>query len=279
MSRSLSVEKTGAHAAALALLGSALALGGAAGGQIRAPVARSYIYDFEKAPGREWSSRKIDITAKGRRRFLGRFCNEEARLTLTRLPPHRYLRVSFELFILRTWDGRDSGTPGVGPDVWSLKLGDGRELLRATFANRVSDWGNQQTFPDTFPGPLHGPQTGATEKDTLGAVPAGTGDSVYRLSFVFPHTGPEVTLIFADGGLEPMANENWGLDNVKVDLLPGHLALRDTQLKQHWRALKGDDPLRAFEAYRALMASGEQAAALAAERLRPTNSGLITAAS
>ncbi|MHC4715708.1 MAG: hypothetical protein ACYS5V_01945 [Planctomycetota bacterium] len=224
--------------------------------------------DFERPPGPQWSVRKTEVTPKGRRTFLGRFGNGEVKLTLTDLPAHTYLRVSFELFIIRTWDGSASG---VGPDLWSLNVQDGPELLRCTFANGVAPGCDTQSFPDGYPGPAHPRQTGAHAVATLGYKTNHPleGDSVYRLSVTFGHAGPDVALIFAAAGLEDLDNESWGLDNVKVEALPASRKLTRQQLQQGWEQLGGGDPVRAWAALWTLVDAGDAAADLAARRLKP----------
>ena len=45
-------------------------------------------------------------------------------------------------------------------------------------------------------------------------------DSVYNLNFSFAHSGSSVTLNFAANGLQGIADESWGLDNVQLDMTP-----------------------------------------------------------
>ena len=43
------------------------------------------------------------------------------------------------------------------------------------------------------------------------------GDAVYHLSFTFDHTATDLVLNFIGGpGLTGVADESWGLDNVRV---------------------------------------------------------------
>lgn len=69
----------------------------------------------------------------------------------------------------------------------------------------------------------HPAETGATEVNTLGytfnyAAPLGVrpADSVYHLTFAFPHTANSVVFNFSASGLEDLSNESWGIDNVVV---------------------------------------------------------------
>ena len=78
-----------------------LALGNPLTAQLGDGLKPTVVYsnDFEKEAGPEWSNQKTDITPKGGRRFLGQFSNDKISLKLKDLPDHKYLRVSFELFI------------------------------------------------------------------------------------------------------------------------------------------------------------------------------------
>jgi hypothetical protein len=242
-----------------------------AGAEPKSGAKEGVVYraDFEDRVGPEWSVSKTEVTPKGRRRFLGRLGNETVRLTLRDLPPHRFLRVSFELFIIASWDG--AGKMG-GADVWRLWVEGGPRLVDCTFAEYPAPDAGRQTFPDDYPGPRHERRTGAAEVATLGYVHQGgqtCHDGVYRLSFAFPHAAREVTFAFAGEGLQDPSDESWGLDNVRVEVLPGPRRLGEAQLAAHWKALHGDDPVAAFRARWALVAAGDQAADYLAARLRP----------
>ena len=166
--------------------------------------------DFETGVGPEWSTTKTDGTPVENRRFLGQFGNETVSLTLSNLPPHHEMTVSFDLFIINTWDGN---WDTYGPDVWDVGVQNGPTLLHTTFA-RYPD-APSQAFPDWYPGGQHPWGTGATEIDALGYGM----DCVYHLSFTFPHTNNEVTFEFSGQGLQDIGDESWGLDNVSVEIL------------------------------------------------------------
>ena len=155
-----------------------------------------YENSFEETVGSEWSNRTIEFTPKDGRRFLGQFGNDTVTLTLDDLPPHSTVTVSFDLFIIHTWDGNYNR---YGPDFWSLSVTDGPVLLRTTFSNSL----NHQSYPDISPQGDHRPCTGADEVDTLGYTWRDkTMDSVYRRSFTFSHTGNYLQLCFFATGLE-----------------------------------------------------------------------------
>ena len=237
-------------------------------GQAPKPIV-VYTNDFEKDVGAEWSQRQTDVTPRGKRRFLGQFGVDEVGLALTGLPAHQFLRVSFDLYLINTWDGGNEPGTSTGPDAWSLEVKGGPELLRCTFANSIGLDQQKQSYPDAFPGPLHQLQTGAAEKQTLGyQFREYTMDAVYRLSFVFPHADANVTMFFAAAGLQSLEDESWGLDNVTVEALPEAGKASAEQLAALWRQLGDDDPVQACPAIPLLVLAGEPAVAFLAGQLK-----------
>jgi hypothetical protein len=133
-------------------------------------------------------------------------------LTLTNLPPHQSLKLSFDLYILKSWDGN---SPAYGPDRWRLSVSQGPVLLDASFSNnpKVNTDGSYQDYPK--PGSL--PQIGAASKNTL-VYNSFFGDSIYRLEFAFAHSQKAVTINFTSSLFEGKGteDESWGLDNVEL---------------------------------------------------------------
>jgi hypothetical protein len=132
-------------------------------------------------------------------------------LTLTNLPRHSALRLTFDLLVLKSWDGN---SPTYGPDRWTLSVAGGPVLLDTTFSNnpKVIKEGSRQNFPQ----PQAMPRTGAARTNTLGC--AFFGDSIYPLAFTFSHSGATLKLDFRSSLFEGkgLADESWGLDNVRV---------------------------------------------------------------
>jgi hypothetical protein len=190
-----------------------------------APGPPVYSSDFEGAIGPEWSNAATDIAPSGRR-FLGQFGNEAVTLALTCLPEHTAISLSFDLYLIRSWDGNNAFNPSsgevIGPDVWELRVDGGPALLRTTFANW--QWANyRQAYPGAYPGGDYAPRTGASENDSLGYQLSGAAlDAVYRLTFAFPHSGNSLSMIFSASGLQVLADESWGIDNLRVNAaVPG----------------------------------------------------------
>ena len=188
----------------------------------------SYFNNFEGTVGPEWSSTTTNTTPVGSRRFLGQFGNNTVTLSLTGLGDHSLVQLSFDLFVIRSWDGNDTSYyigQYMGPDKWSVGVQNGPTLLYTTFSNSTGSTPNDyQAYPDSYPGGVHQGYTGAAEINSLGyygpLYNSPKQDAVYNLSFVFPHSGSSLTLYFFGQGLQSLSDESWGLDNVNVEFVP-----------------------------------------------------------
>ncbi|WP_437318419.1 SBBP repeat-containing protein [Sorangium sp. So ce385] len=170
------------------------------GGQVIDSPRSVYFNDFTGSIGPEWASIVTSVTPLGDRTFLGQFGNETVHLTLDELAPHTELTVSFDLYLINAWDGDGP----LGPSVWTASA-DGVELFSETFSNTLSS----QSYP--LDGSLAG--SGALEVNTL-AYPS--GDSVYRMKLVFPHSAPDLALDLSATGLTGLFDEGWGVTNIEV---------------------------------------------------------------
>ncbi len=166
----------------------------------------------------------------GKQRFLGEFggpvivaapphdpqhfvrVNETITLTLKNLKPHSLANVTFDLYILKSWDGNN---PNYGPDRWSLSVDGGPTLLDTTFSNNFKT-APYDLSPQNYPTPNSNPQMSAVAVNSLGYT--FYGDSVYRLTFSFAHAGDTLILHFSSSMFEGkgIGDESWGLDNVRV---------------------------------------------------------------
>jgi len=193
-----------------------------------------YFNDFEDQVGPEWSHNAVDATLVGARRFLGQFGNDAVTLALADLPPHTRVRLSFDLFALRSWDG-NAEVWGQGPDHWALTVDGQTTLLDTNFCNHpYAIWHNvddqarnatvwqTQAFPGNYPDQQHPPQTGAAEMQSLGYTHPGVAlsqDSVYHLILTCEHDTSDMTVSFSASGLQALNDESWGLDNVRVEVV------------------------------------------------------------
>lgn len=155
------------------------------------------------------------VAPVGGRSFLGRFCNDEVRLSLQNLPTHERLVLSFDLHIIHTWDGNGDESGLNGPDYWECGLAGEPPVLKSTFSNFVAAF---QSYPCSGTSCANPGMTGASEVGALG-YPS-PRDATYRLSFPFLHSMPDATFAFKGSNLQGVADESWGLDNVKVTIGP-----------------------------------------------------------
>ena len=226
-----------------------------------APVKARQVYssDFEQPPGEEWSARSVETTPKGGRRFLGPFASRKIHLTLKDLPPHQFVRLSFDLYIINT-GGVNSPFMGMRC-VWATVL-NGPKLVHSTFSGRP---GMVQSFPELQPWSSFPAGTGAAESGSLGYA----SDQVYKLAACFPHRGKSLTLNFAGDDLGYPTDESWGLSNVKVEIMdrPPNEHLGPRELAKLCDELAGDDPAKANHALWELVAAGDKAVGPIQKRL------------
>jgi len=225
-----------------------------------APVLGGEVYfnDFNAALGTkypEWTSTEYSNSANragtvaagsgpqavatvespnGKERFLGEFggptiltgrpfdpkhfvrVDETVTLTLRKLKPHTTATVTFDLYILKSWDGNN---PNYGPDRWNLSVQGGPTLLDTTFSNNPKTAAYDLSLQN-YPAAHSAHQTGAAAVNTLGYK--FYGDSIYHFRFTFAHTGETLALNFSSSLFEGkgVADESWGLDNVRVSTSP-----------------------------------------------------------
>lgn len=101
-----------------------------------------YNNDFQTSVGSEWSSSGTPIhieatplPSDGSRRFLGQFGNDVVSLSLPALPPHNQGRISFDLYVILSWDGNQTVC---GPDICDLSIAGGPNIIHTTFTNIIS---------------------------------------------------------------------------------------------------------------------------------------------
>jgi hypothetical protein len=237
------------------------------------PVRRTVLTeDFEGEPKGDWSLWQTDRTPADGKGFLGQFGAQAVTLAIDQLPPHKLLRVNFDLYVIRTWDGSQTV---FGPDIWQLSLVNGPALVRTTFNNCQRVGSDQQAYPDDFPCPPHRCWTGAAARESLGYTyqfkTRGTlpMDAVYRIEAVVPHRGAvaglQLAAFYNDKGLE---NQSWGIDNLEVQTIDAFETLSDAELQQHWKLLAGDDPVLAVGSMWRLAAAGDGATRWVANQIR-----------
>lgn len=165
---------------------------------------------------------------------IGNYNNSGFQLSLTGLPDHDFIVVSFDLNIHDTWDGNANGFEPDFPDTWVMEFNKGIALDRTsnpkfetTFSNGPCDsqlclW---QSYPEIFPF-VSGPQTGV---DALGPglcllASSQTGTSIYRIQKTFRHEDATLLIDFYDKLYQPnvqsaLCDESWSMDNLMVRAL------------------------------------------------------------
>ena len=161
-----------------------------------------YATDFESGADRAWS-RGETVSNAISSRFLGEFSNDSATLLLAGLPPHAQLRLSWDALIIDAWDG--NLTPG--PDYFGFNVAG---LPQPAWEYTFHASGNPQV--QSYPG--------TPSLSGVNFAGLANSDSIYRnIQFDFPHTNDTLDLTFYGRNLQGVADEGWGLDNVRV-LLP-----------------------------------------------------------
>jgi len=162
-----------------------------------------YVTDFEAGVDAFWDRTTTTTTATSTR-FLGRYGNDRVTLTLPALPPHETIRVMWDGIIIDTWDGNATSS---GPDYFGVEV-DGPATPAWEYTFHSSNLANQ-TYNLTTP-------------EVYGVNFAGSaqGDAIYRnMGFTTPHSAASLSLTFRGRNLQALADESWGIDNVRV-LLP-----------------------------------------------------------
>jgi hypothetical protein len=184
-----------------------------------------YSNDFSASAGVEWSNNSI--VASNGEKFLGAnqsgslasgFGAGTDTLTLAGLAAHDQVTVSFDLYIIQSWDG--NGPNGGGPDNWRLDQ-NGNNLLLTNFANFAN--GNTQSYSTATPNGLgfsNAPRSGESAAGHLGFGDGDFGDATYHFSFTFASTASTLALAFTSLQNQAPGDEGWGLDNMSVSIRP-----------------------------------------------------------
>jgi hypothetical protein len=208
--------------------------------------------NFDEAPKEAWSQQKTEMAPNGKTKFLGQFWTEAVQMKLNDLPSHKNVAVSFDLYVINTWQGLDPKDAS-GPDEWGLLQGElnpsslelgkrasppfnvllGSALVYTTFSNvepfrQNYACGNVRFVSPTCYSGDEQATFGAAALNSLGYNTFPTlpvKDAVYRIRLAFAHDKSDLILTFFGNlkeGLAPnknIGNEGWGLDNVRIDVL------------------------------------------------------------
>jgi hypothetical protein len=144
-------------------------------------------------------------------------------VSLTDLPKHDLITISFDLYIHDSWDGNKTAPDG--PDIWQM-LVDGNTYVYATFSNdpcNNSGFCAPQSYPLTYPNNFSNPKTGAYRTDLPGVchLAGPNGTTQYKITKTFKHTGSTLKLECSDllvqtNTADPQCDESWSVDNINI---------------------------------------------------------------
>ena len=209
-----------------------------------------YTNAFESSTTEEWTLRRQDSLPTVQNKFLGRFTSQTTTLSLTNLPTHNQILLSYDLYIIASWDGNEPIDSG--PDVYTVRLDDGQIVMRTSFS--MHDLTNSniirtQSFPGRYPVDNYNYGAGAFATNSLGypnwaiarsltsggfmetnslgfkfrctngPVKSLLFDTVYRLQHLISHTNDSIKISHSFSSPENnLSDESWGLDNLSVSI-------------------------------------------------------------
>jgi hypothetical protein len=247
-----------------------------------------YQADFKAMPGEEWSEGTPKTTPKGARPYWGNFFpNNSPVLTVGDLPAHKLVRLTYDMLLLKSWDG---SSPSFGPSIMDITLGEGdeRSLMHATFSNMGMYPGsnNEQTFPDNFLSRPYPAFTLATENQTLGFMQNfgqrghpydDDPSSVYHMVMTFPHEAGEIVVKWKTK-IKDGSYKGYGFMNMRVETLPELKTWSENQYKMFWTDLGRQMTEEAQQFYTAkwnLIAAGDGAVAYMEKHLSENIDGVV----
>ncbi len=204
-----------------------------------------YESNFAAGVGSEWSSDRRENASGIKRTFLGRFENAGPTLSLHNLPPHKFLRMTLDVYMLMSFPSSSSS--------WSLRTGGGQLLTRLTFTGSDATAGSLTLIDELNPKPA------ARDKLSLnsrGHEPS--YNTIHQVSVVLPHEAPEANLVCEGQGAGGSIIA-WGLDNVRVEAIAAVVDLTKSQMEVLWARLGEPAPV-GIDAQWSLVAAGDAAA-------------------
>jgi hypothetical protein len=166
-------------------------------------------FDFEDGNTTGWSTSSITTAPLGER-FLGEFLNQTVSYSRSGIEEYDELSVTFDFYAIRSWDGNGRGEFNqYGPDTFSFSL-NGQTLLSETFCANGPGCGPGLEYEPSFTGePI--------AVNALGYTYDGRpDDAIYRFTFTTDEYSSDLSLSFTGSGLQFLADESWGLDNVII---------------------------------------------------------------
>ena len=172
-----------------------------------------YQSDFSQNDFDGWST--TQTIEYDNRILLGNFSNETCSLTLSCLPAHTSLQLTFDVYALDTWDGNGSTGGPNDPDLWFTSI-DGNTLIETTFGHA---FGVPQSYPANYPAhndPFSGATQQCLETFCYGQICA---SAQYSMSFTIEHSLSNAEIIFGADLLQDICDESWALGDVAISLI------------------------------------------------------------
>jgi len=235
-----------------------------------------YRSQFQGNIAEHWSASQFGVTPDGKRHFMGEFAKKSNTiLRLHGLPPHRLVRVRFNLLLFQ---GPGESPNDREPDFWSLSDSNGDAFFRGSFEFPRPSHSPQpsQSFPDEFP-ITHPAGTGAAERGTLGAGaprandPDAASNMVYHLEIAFPQSEPDLELRFCAEFKDSQPQKAWAIENVTVEAVPDFVERSDKENRKLWDDLIGRNAMDSWNALWRLAEGGPRTTAFVAQQLGAQN--------
>ncbi|MDB5062733.1 MAG: hypothetical protein JWP67_2576 [Mucilaginibacter sp.] len=155
---------------------------------------------------------------------LGNYNNGSFALTVSNLPKHDLVEISFDLYIHDSWDGNKTAPDG--PDIWQM-LVDGNPYINTSFSNSVCGVGvfcSPQSYPLDYPNNYNNPKVGAYRTDLPGfceLITNPNGTTLYKIEKIIRHSNKALILQCLDrlvqtDSADPKCDESWSIDNIKI---------------------------------------------------------------
>jgi hypothetical protein len=157
---------------------------------------------------------------------LGNYNNGSFALTVSNLPKHDLVKISFDLYIHDSWDGNKLAPDG--PDIWKM-LVDGNPYISASFSNAKCRVGggifcSPQSYPLDYPNNNSNPKVGAYRTNLpgfCGLITDPNGSTLYKIEKIIRHSNKTLILQCLDklvqtNAADPKCDESWSIDNIKI---------------------------------------------------------------
>ena len=176
-----------------------------------------YHNGFETGNGDIWVF-KGDSLDKSEKTFiynstkvLGPLNHNTVYLDLKNLPPHKLLKITFDIYIHNSWKGND----GLASDFWGMFI-DGQKMYYTTFSNLPN---TKQAYPEQE-GYYFPPGSNAFNKNLpalCNMTNTNIRTSVYQFIWVKPHSNLNLKVALSDLVRESdPCLKSWSLDNLVI---------------------------------------------------------------